>query len=144
MSQRVNVLYGRNKMEKSSLERNFCKEELCHEIDLRSSRSCVVIFAEAFPRPICSAGCWHSAWHKETFIRINAKNDSQRKILPPQSVYLGRMSHQNEIWNLNFNHFDQKDSSELFYIGNVITSFEKELTLKHFLEVPGTKATCQL
>lgn len=133
-----------NQLEKSSPGMNFCKKKLCHEIDLRSSRSWVVIFAEAFPHPICSAGCWHSAWHKETFIRMNAKNDSQRKILPPQSAYLGRISLQNEIWNLNFNHFDQKYSSKLFYIGNVITSFEKELTLQHFLKVPGTKATCQL
>lgn len=131
-------------MEKSPFERNFYKKKLCYEIDLRSSRSWVVIFAEDFPHPICSAGCWHRAWHKETFIRIEAKNDSQRQVLPPQSVYQGRISHQHEIWNLNFNRFDQKYSSELFYIGNVITSFEKELTLKHFLKVPGTKATCQL
>lgn len=55
MSKWMTVLSGRNKMEKSTLEKNFCNKNICYEIDFRSGNSWVVIFAEAFANPICLA-----------------------------------------------------------------------------------------
>ena len=113
MSKQMNVLYGRNKMEKSSFEKDFCNQNCCHEIDL-SGKCWVILTVEAFPEPVCLAlasnivpgtkemlirVCWKRGW-------MNSRSDSQRKSLPPRSGSVREISHQNEIWNWSFNHYD--------------------------------------
>lgn len=138
MSKGTNVLHGSNKMEKSSLERHFSNKNICHEIGLRSSRSWAVIFAEAFPDPICFALmlaprpaprrhlldiCWKRNW-------ITSKNDSWRTILSPRSMYLWwRISHKNEIENLNLTTLIEGIFQNYFMILMMLQHFKKHLLL---------------
>lgn len=87
----------------------------------------MVIFAEAFLAQSVQLGVG-TVPGTETFIRMDAKNDSQRKILPLQSVtwegLVTRIKFENRISSTLI-----KSTPKLFYIGNVIPSFKKEFTL---------------